>query len=139
MAANNRNQDVIHRHGIIKRCPRCPSNILGSNVLLTARSQALTSLQNNKFFMGKVQIAAAAEILKKPPTVPSNKPVKRLSYYPLEKEATRRQADLELKSFQMNKPYMAYGSSNGEWRAVVCGRKFTLPEGCAPRRSQRFM
>jgi len=88
--------------------------------------------------MARKQLAAASAILKRQAPPPPRHPSKALTYVPMQREAGQRQADIKTKSFQMTGDYTQYGSSDGGWRLVPVGRRFVLPNGCAPRRSRRI-
>lgn len=87
-------------------------------------------------------LLSQASIVQAPQPAPITQTApKEIEYVPLAREAQRRQHDTTLTSFRMTKGSYdtAYGSTDDGWRDVRIGRRFVLPEGCAPRRSKRFM
>ena len=128
-----------------------PPQIFGLTVALKSnslvpdmRAKAMVSMQTNKVALLRKarQIQAKHVAATSQPAIPSKaltptKPPRQITYPRLQKEAAQRAEDV--KSFRLNKEYTEYGSSNGEWRSVSCtGKRYVLPQGCAPRKSRRI-
>jgi len=117
---------------------------LKSNSLVPdMRAKAMASMQTNKLALlrkarqvqAKHVTAAASQPAIK--MITPTKPLRHITYRRLQKEVAQRAEDV--KSFRLKKEYTEYGSSNGEWRNVSCtGRRYVLPDGCAPRKSRRI-
>jgi hypothetical protein len=125
--------------------------ILGAQNAPPPNLLALQALQNNNYYLVQMHTAhlkatalpAAALPVQAPPPLsthnsqPANR---RIGYIPMAREAQARQNDTANDTFRLTKgPYTEYGSTDGGWRDVPCGRRFVLPDNCAPRRSKRLM
>ena len=100
--------------------------------LLHANPLALRRRQTQDQLFKKRKACVPPSI--KPPTVP-----RRITYKPLQREAAKRREDVQSSVLKLAKDYTQYGSSNGDWRNVICiGKRFALPPGCEKRRSMRL-
>lgn len=133
------NTDLIHLPGISHLY--CKASNIAVQTAPPAKPLAFQALQNNNFYLIQMQLMAPPTVPMPAPNPPRCQPAaRRIKYVPLAREAKARQDDTTGESLQLNRgPYSAYGSTNDGWRDVYIGRRFVLPAGCAPRRSQRLM
>jgi hypothetical protein len=106
------------------------------------RSPVRSACDRAMAFAAQNRVAQARRTVCRPKTSVTTQiipPPKRIKYHPVEREALWRKRDLESQLFGLNGDYTNYGSTNGGWRDVGIGKRYCLPNGCAPRRSQRLL
>jgi hypothetical protein len=122
-------------------------DVKSSSSVSDLRVKAMASMSSSKFALARRARHVAAQQPRTNPgaarviqIVTNPIPTSRMiGYIPLHREAAQRERDLTSSSFKLMKDYHEYGSSNGNWRTVSSqGKRFRLPPGCAPRKSQRI-